>query len=170
VELVFEAVMTDARVTINGRKAGSGLHQGGFSRFAFDVSDRVFFGKHKNRLEVEVSKESANAQVNMAERRADYWNFGGIIRPVFVVAKPARNIARVAIDAGMDGRFRAHCYLNRAVEGAWVRTEIVDREGRVVASQTTDTRSADRADINFVVPRPLLWTAETPHRYTAVFT
>ena len=170
IELVFEAVMTDARVTINGRKAGSGLHQGGFSRFAFDVTDRVFFGNRKNRLEVEVSKESANAQVNMAERRADYWNFGGIIRPVFVVAKPIRNIARVAIDAGMDGRFRAHCYLNRAVEGARVRTEIVDREGRVVASQTTDTRSSDQADINFVVPRPLLWTAETPHRYTAVFT
>ena len=57
--LTFEAVFTDARVTINGRKAGSGLHQGGFTRFQFDVSDRVFFGKKTNRLEVEVSKESA---------------------------------------------------------------------------------------------------------------
>ena len=90
--LTFEAVFTDARVTINGRKAGSGLHQGGFTRFQFDVSDRVFFGKKANRLEVEVSKESADLQVNLAERRADYWNFGGIWRPVFIVAKPALNI------------------------------------------------------------------------------
>jgi beta-galactosidase/beta-glucuronidase len=95
IELVFEAVMTDAKVTINGRKAGNGLHQGGFYRFTYDVSDRIFFGKHKNRLEVEVSKESSNSQVNMAERRADYWNFGGIFRPVFIVAKPAQNIDRV---------------------------------------------------------------------------
>ena len=103
IELVFEAVMTDAKVTINGRKAGNGLHQGGFYRFTYDVSDRIFFGKHKNRLEVEVSKESSNSQVNMAERRADYWNFGGIFRPVFIVAKPAQNIDRVAIDAKGDG-------------------------------------------------------------------
>ncbi|MBM6991691.1 MAG: glycoside hydrolase family 2 [Prevotella sp.] len=171
IELVFEAVMTDARVTINGRKAGSGQHQGGFYRFAFDVTDRVFFGKRKNHLEVEVSKESANSQVNMAERRADYWNFGGIIRPVFVVAKPPRNIERVAIDAGMDGRFRADCYLNRALDGGGsVKTEIVDAQGNIVASQVTGVRTSDHTAIDFKVKSPLLWTAETPNRYTAVFT
>jgi len=130
--LVFEAAMTDARVTINGRKAGNGLHQGGFYRFMYDVSDRVFFGKKKNRLEVTVSKESENSKVNLAERRGDYWNFGGLIRPVFVVSKPARNIRRVAIDAGMDGRFRADCYLNRATEGASVDVNIVDKQGRSI--------------------------------------
>lgn len=170
IQLVFEAVMTDARVTINGRKASSGLHQGGFYRFAFDVTDRIFFGKRKNHLEVEVSKESANSQVNMAERRADYWNFGGIIRPVFVVAKPARNIERVAIDAGMDRRFRADCYLNRALDGGQVKTEILDGRGRMVASQQDDVRSGDYAAIDFKVKNALLWTAETPNRYTAVFT
>lgn len=124
IELVFEAVMTDAKVTINGRKAGSGLHQGGFYRFIFDVSDRIFFGKHKNILEVEVSKESANTQVNMAERRADYWNFGGIFRPVFVVAKPSYNISRVAIDADMNGVFKADCFINHALNGSKVKVKI----------------------------------------------
>ena len=41
IELVFEAVFTDANVTINGRKAGKGLYQGGFTRHTIDVSDRV---------------------------------------------------------------------------------------------------------------------------------
>ena len=140
IELVFEAVMTDAKVTINGRKAGNGLHQGGFYRFTYDVSDRIFFGKHKNRLEVEVSKESSNSQVNMAERRADYWNFGGIFRPVFIVAKPAQNIDRVAIDAKGDGHFMADCYLNRAVKGAKVKTEILDEKGKASSSGATVTR------------------------------
>lgn len=170
IELVFEAVMTDAKVTINGRKAGSGKHQGGFYRFSFDVSDRIFFGKHKNRLEVEVSKESENSQVNMAERRADYWNFGGIFRPVFVVAKPVQNIARVAIDAKGDGHFIADCYLNRAVKGARVKTVILDAKGKVVASDVADAKGSDEAKIDFMAKDPRQWTAETPNLYTAVFT
>ena len=59
-----------------------------------------------------MSKESANAQVNLAERRADYWNFGGIWRPVFIIAKPVNNINRVAVNAGMDGRFRNTLKMN----------------------------------------------------------
>ena len=54
--LVFEAAFTEIHVQINGRKAGNGLYQGGFTRHTIDVSDRVFFGKKKNRLEVEVSE------------------------------------------------------------------------------------------------------------------
>ena len=166
--LVFEAAMTDAKVTINGRKAGN-THHGGFYRFQYDVSDRIFCGKKKNRLEVEVSKESENTQVNMAERRADYWNFGGLIRPVFVVSKPSRNISRVAINAGMDGRFQSDIYLCRALDGATVEVEIVDNKGKTVgkghATGHADTRHAD-----FTVSHPALWTAETPHLYTAVFT
>ena len=96
--------MTDTYCDINGRKAGS-KHKGGFTPFSYDVSDRVFFGSKKNRIEVTVNKESEEDAVNMAERRADYWNFGGIIRPVYVVSKPSQNISRVAIDARHDGHF-----------------------------------------------------------------
>ena len=168
--LTFEAVFTDASVTINGRKAGSGLHQGGFTRFQFDVSDRVFFGTKKNRLEVEVAKESANAQVNLAERRADYWNFGGIWRPVFIVSKPMQNIRRVAIDAGMDGRFRADVFLSRALPGCSVSVDVVDADGKRLAKSPDYPIAGDQTKVDFIAKSPKLWTAETPHRYTAVFT
>ena len=105
-ELVFEASMTDTEAKINGRKA-VGKHQGGFYRFVADVTDRVNFGK-KNILEVTVSKDSENGSVNLAERRADYWNFGGLFRPVFLRAKPAVNIRHFAIDAKADGTFKAN--------------------------------------------------------------
>lgn len=166
--LVFEASMTDTKVTINGRKAGE-THQGAFYRFSYDVSDRVFFGNKKNRLEVTVSKESENDQVNMAERRADYWNFGGIFRPVFIVSKPIMNIDRVAIDARMDGHFLADCYLNRAVEGSKVKTIITDDKGKTIAEHISDTRGSDQAKIDFDVKSPKLWSAETPNLYTANF-
>ncbi len=170
IELVFEASMTDTKVTINGRKAGS-VHQGAFYRFTYDVSDRVFFGDKKNRLEVEVSKESENAGVNLAERRADYWNFGGIFRPVFMVARPAQNIHRVAIDAKGDGTFQAYCYLNMALEGAKVKTEIIDKKGKTVAETTTAVRpGSDQALVNLAVKNALQWSAEAPNMYKAQFT
>lgn len=169
--LTFEGVMTDATVTINGRKAGD-AHQGAFYRFSYDVTDMVNLGKKKNLLEVEVSKESANARVNLAERRADYWNFGGIFRPVFFVSKPSNNIQRVAIDAGMDGRFKADVFLNRALAGANVDVDIVDAKGKSVGKVTgrAQTASTDHLTVDFSVKNPKLWTAETPNLYTAVFT
>jgi beta-galactosidase/beta-glucuronidase len=167
--LVFEAAFTEIRVQINGRKAGNGTYQGGFTRHTIDVSDRVFFGSKKNRLEVEVLKESSIPQVNLAERRADYWNFGGIWRPVFIVSKPAANISRVAIDAKANGRFKADVFLNRAMAGCSVSVDVVDANGRKVATSPDVTTASDGARVDFTVQNPKLWNAEQPNLYTAVF-
>lgn len=170
VELVFEASMTDTEVKINGRKAGT-KHQGAFYRFTYDVSDRVFFGsKKKNVLEVTVSKESENAGVNLAERRGDYWNFGGLWRPVFMLARPAQNIHHVAIDAKADGSFAAYCTLNMAMEGASIQTTLLDKNGKKVGETTTPVRGAsDQCVAHIDVKNPALWSAETPNLYQAQF-
>lgn len=168
VYLVFEASMTDTEVKVNGRKAGS-KHQGAFYRFSYNVSDLLKYGT-KNLLEVNVSKESKNAGVNLAERRADYWNFGGIFRPVFLEVKPAVNIRKVAIDAKAGGSFHADCYTNIAGDGMKVRTVISDLKGRKVAENTSDFRlGGDEAQVAFNVTKPALWTAETPVLYKAEF-
>lgn len=101
VEIVFEGVMTDTRVTVNGRQAGD-VHQGGFTQFAYDISRLLEYGR-KNKLEVSVSKQSADASVNAAERRADWWLFGGIYRPVYLRALPEVHIERADIYARADG-------------------------------------------------------------------
>lgn len=170
IQLIFEAAFTEIRVQINGRKAGNGTYQGGFTRHTIDVSDRVFFGAKKNRLEVEVLKESTNPQVNLAERRADYWNFGGIWRPVFIISKPAQNINRVAINAGMDGRFKADVFLNRALAGSSVSVDILDAKGMKVTTSPSFPVASDKTQVDFAVKNPLLWNAEQPNLYTAVFT
>ena len=170
IQLVFEAAFTEIHVEINGRKAGNGTYQGGFTRHTIDVSDRVFFGSKKNRLEVEVLKESTNPQVNLAERRADYWNFGGIWRPVFIISKPSQNIQRVAIDAKADGRFMADVFLNRALPQGSVCVDVIDANGKKVATSPTITTASDQAKVDFSVKNPKLWNAEQPNLYTAVFT
>ena len=170
IQLVFEAAFTEIHVQINGRKAGNGTYQGGFTRHTIDVSDRVFFGTKKNRLEVEVLKESTNPQVNLAERRADYWNFGGIWRPVFIISKPVQNIQRVAIDAKADGRFMADVFLNQAASGSSVSVDVVDNKGKKVATSPTFPITSDQAKVDFSAKNIKTWNAEQPNLYTAVFT
>ena len=168
VSLVFEASMTDTEVKVNGRKAGS-KHQGAFYRFSYNVTDLLKYGK-KNQLEVTVSKESENARVNVAERRADYWNFGGIFRPVFLEVKPAVNLRHIAIDAQMDGSFRANCYTNISGDGMSIRAQILDGKGKKLADTTVPLKAgSDWTTLQLNVSAPALWTAETPNLYKAQF-
>ena len=168
VSLEFEASMTDTEVKVNGRKAGS-KHQGAFYRFSYNVTDLLKYGK-KNQLEVTVSKESENASVNLAERRADYWNFGGIFRPVFLEVKPAVNLRHIAIDAQMDGSFRANCYTNISGDGMSIRAQILDGKGKKLADTTVPLKAgSDWTTLQLNVSAPALWTAETPNLYKAQF-
>ena len=102
VHLVFDGVMTDAHVCINGRAAGP-VHQGAFYRFRYDVTDKLHYDGTPNELTVRVSKHSANASVNAAERRADWWIFGGIYRPVRLELLPPTHIDALTADCRADG-------------------------------------------------------------------
>src|SRR5690606_21596200 len=101
VKIVFGGSMTDTQVKINGKLAGD-IHQGGFYEFNYDISDLVN-PQDKNLLEVHVKKHSDNPSVNNAERKADWWLFGGIYRPVWLEIRPKAHVEHLAIDAQMDG-------------------------------------------------------------------
>jgi len=54
-------------VKVNGQSAGP-THIGGFTRFDFDVTDKVSLGQQSgNLLEVDVAKVSSNARTAAAE-------------------------------------------------------------------------------------------------------
>jgi len=87
VRLVFDGVMTDTEVWINGKPAGP-IHQGAFYRFKYDITPLLKFGE-PNLLEVTVSKVSANDSVNRAERfGSDYWVLAASFVPC--ISKPCR--------------------------------------------------------------------------------
>lgn len=171
--LTFEGVMTDATVRLNGQLAGP-THQGAFYRFQYEVTDLLRLGQ-ENVLEVLVDKESANKSVNDAERRADYWIFGGIFRPVYLEIKPQAFIERVAIDARHTGRLSMLAYPclpkgqdagNISVE-AEVQTLDGKRVGRLLSARGIGTDGS--VTLAGHVDSPLQWTSETPHLYQAVF-
>lgn len=169
VRLVFEGSMTDTHVRLNGISMGP-AHQGAFYRFSHEVSQWLKYGG-SNHLEITVDKESANQSVNMAERRADYWNFGGIFRPVWLEVLPVHFIDRTAISARASGEFRAEVHLGEAVpagRAAQVTGRILDPDGRPLGEAfTADVRAgSDHAELRTAVAAPRLWTAETPNLYS----
>ena len=97
--------MTDTEVLINGKPAGE-MHQGGFDRFCYDITDLLTLGK-KNLLEVKVAKESANKSINAAERKADWWLYGGIYRPVWLEVVPQVHMEHFVLNADQHGKLQA---------------------------------------------------------------
>jgi len=164
--LVFEGVMTDTQVQVNGQSAGP-IHQGGFYRFQYEVTPLVKFGQ-ENLLEVTVNEESANASINGAERRADYWNFAGIYRPVLLEAVPAGFIERTAINASADGSLAVDVYGNSVSSGDRVEAQVLDLKGSPVGQPFSQPVSADTQQptrLQTQIASPRLWTAETPNLY-----
>lgn len=168
VNLVFEGVMTDALVLINGKQAGE-VHQGAFYSFSYDISKLLKYGR-QNTLEVKVKKFSDNETVNQAERKADYWIFGGIFRPVYLEVKPENHIQRVAIDARADGSFSSDVFLESSLSGAKVQVKILDPQGReLTAFEASPVSGSAKLRIEGKVNAPLLWSPEFPNLYTAQF-
>ena len=157
VSIVFDGVMTDAEVKVNGTLAGP-IHQGAFYSFSYDITPLLKYGK-KNRLEVKVWKQSANKSVNEAERRADWWLFGGIFRPVWLKAVPRQHIERVEVDAQQDGRLRLRLHAQHLSPGMNLQISVGDSQQTVALDtarcQTVETRWKDI--------RP--WDPEHPHLY-----
>ena len=166
--LVFEGVMTDAEVKVNGQTAGP-IHQGAFYAFKYDITSLLKFDS-KNLLEVNVSKHSANESVNAAERRADYWIFGGIFRPVYLEALPAAHIKQVAIDAKADGSFKADVVAKGFPET--ISVQVYSGKGVPVGKPILKKfgESANTISLRSVFKSPGLWNPESPFLYSAVFT
>ena len=122
IRIWFDGVMTDCEVFINGQSAGE-KHQGGFYRFSYDITPLVKLGA-KNLIEVKVMKHSDNKSVNAAERKADWWLFGGIWQPVWLEAKPAKHIDRMAVNTSADGSIAADIFLKGCMGDEIVKLDI----------------------------------------------
>ncbi len=122
VKIVFGGAMTDTEVKVNGEVVGP-KHQGGFYQFEYDITEFLKYDE-ENLLEVHVWKHSANPTVNNAERKADWWLFGGIYRPVWLEIKPDSHIDHFAVDAKMDGSLTADVDLKNIPENTEIEAKI----------------------------------------------
>ncbi|MBV6652481.1 MAG: hypothetical protein KI786_01920 [Mameliella sp.] len=169
VNIVFEGVMTDTKVTVNGKSAGP-IHQGSFYRFKYDITALLKYGSENN-LEVIVKNWSDNPSVNTAEREADYWVFGGIYRPVYLEAKPEEHIERTAIDAKANGSFAANVYLENIRKANLVEAQVLDMDGKAIGESfsTPIEKGMNKATLSQNLNGIKTWSAEFPNRYQVRF-
>ncbi|MCU0646545.1 MAG: hypothetical protein MUF00_01005 [Gemmatimonadaceae bacterium] len=159
VVLHFEGANYVTHVYLNGRKIG--VHEGGFTPFAFDITDRL--QPTNNSLVVGVSNEKLPTGIPVAD--SDWWNYGGLTRPVWLLLLPAQHIRTYQIalrpENGRD-RLEGRVSLGgSAVAGASVTVRIPELGVRV-AGRTDSTGSMTFA----AVPRGLVrWSPESPRRY-----
>jgi hypothetical protein len=169
----FEGVMTDTRVTINGQSAGP-LHQGGYYAFKYDITSLLKPAGRPNEIQVDVDDESANESVNHAERRGDFWNYGGIFRPVYLEAVPKTFIDHLAINATAAGALDVDVRLAdlraSASNGpaASLEMRVLDQTGKPVGGPVVTVKDValnQGAHLTEKIANPRLWTAETPNLY-----
>ncbi|RKR84332.1 beta-galactosidase/beta-glucuronidase [Mucilaginibacter gracilis] len=170
INIVFEGSMTDTRVKLNGQLAGD-IHQGSFYRFKYDISKLLKYGD-TNLLEATVDKHSANTSVNAAERKGDFWIFGGIYRPVYLEAAPQQHISHVAVNGLASGQFSANVFLDNATVGSKVSAQFYTVSGVKVgaAFQAAINKGDSVVHLQGSTSSPKLWSPEFPNLYRVVFT
>lgn len=165
ITIVFGGAMTDTEVKINGKLAGE-KHQGGFYEFKFDITSLINYGT-ENLLEVHVWKHSSNNTVNNAERKTDWWLFGGIYRPVWLEVSPKSFIKHIAVDAKMDGSLSADLELVNIPKNTKIEASISPIGSNETYQTITMPANANSGlqTIKAKWNNVKTWDPESPNRY-----
>lgn len=177
--LYFEGANQTAEVYVNEKLAGR--HTGGYSAFAFDVTELVRFDE-PNLVAVKVDN-SFNADI--PPLTADFTFYGGIYRDVWLIATEPVHV-KVTDHASPGVEIRTpNLSANSGtvnVRGAIVNAEdkartveivnaVVDAEGREVASVNSKLEIKPKAESSFeqttkAISSPKLWSPENPYLYS----
>ncbi len=175
--LHFEGVNQKASVYVNGQEAGR--HVGGYTAFAFDITDLVRAGE-PNRLLVAVDNRH---DPDVPPLNADFTFYGGIYRDVWLLATAPLHFdvldhasPGVYIDTPQASRERATVRVrSRIVEedgaqaAARVLHRILDAHGREVSRFTSPVPLQSQtsvAEAEQVIENPHLWSPANPYLYT----
>ncbi|HJA63200.1 MAG TPA: discoidin domain-containing protein, partial [Candidatus Intestinimonas stercoravium] len=183
--LTFEGAMQEATVWLNGEELG--VHQGGYTEFAFDISDALNYGDEENVLAVRLDTRP-NSSFTPGKVNPDFQYFGGIYRDVYItISEPVHITDPIESDTVAGGGVfltapavssesaTVHAKTeveNQTGETAQVSltTEIVDEDGSTVASATDGYALPAGEKCSFeqdlTVASPRLWSTDTPELYT----
>lgn len=159
--LYFEAANHVAHVWLNNRKLG--LHEGGFTPFMFEVTGRL---RGDDSLVVAVENERVAERI--PSTRTDWWNYGGITRPVWLLVVPETYVhdytlrftdpadgPRIDVAVSLDGPARAALPVTVSLPELGLRA-------------TVPASGDGLASVTFRPPRVERWAPGRPKRYEVV--
>lgn len=158
--ILFEGAMSEPKVFVNGQKVGEWNY--GYSYFHFDITDKLLAGGN-NVLAV---------HLNNVGELSRWYPGAGLYRKVSIIVKNAESIDQwgTFITTPFITQDLAKVNIKTKVTGKGLRlvTDVLDADGKRVASDTTQTLFGNEFEQNIAVPGPKLWSPETPYLYKAV--
>lgn len=155
--LYFGAVSYRCRVYLNGNQIAQ--HEGGFTPFQVDVTEKLLRGK--NFLVVEVN--NARTTDAIPAMSFDWWNYGGITRDVLLVKVPKLHIKDhyVQLDKHSLSKINAQVKLSEAKSGEEIKLSIPELK----INKILKTNSDGIADISINVKKIKHWSPANPKLY-----
>ena len=154
--LHFAACNYFAAAYLNGEALGE--HEGGFTPFDFEITDRI---KTKdNFLVLRINNTRGSEQVPTLN--TDWWNYGGITRPVTLVEVPETFVQDyfVQLEKGSTRQIKGWLQLN----GPQLQQTVRIRIPEATLSKTVQTDSKGRAEFSLTADLTL-WSPENPKLY-----
>jgi len=158
----FGAVNYEADVYLNGKKLGK--HIGGFTPFQYEVSNLLKM--EGNSLVVKV--DNKRKREGVPTLNTDWWNYGGITRDVKLVFVPENHIVDYLIQLKKGSADEVSGFVQVSQHSVSDVTVRLPELNNLVVSATTDANG--RAELNFKLKRPELWSPENPKLYTVEIT
>lgn len=155
--LYFGAVNYEAHVYLNGQKLGS--HQGGFTPFQFDVSDKLKAGENT----VIVKADNVRHADAIPTLNTDWWNYGGITRDVLLAEVPTTYIADYKVQLAKGDLHRIDVMVQLSGGAREQAATINIPEAGI--SKTVRTDAGGRASFSIPVERLRYWSPEDPKLY-----
>src|SRR5665811_385762 len=153
--LTFDGAMSEAQVYINGKKVGERPY--GYSYFYFDITSYLK-NDGDNLLAVRLENQPKSSR---------WYPGAGIYRKVQIIVKDEVSFEHwgTFITTPYISNDVAKVNIKTNVQGKDVRvvTEILDADGKIVATHQSDEMFVNQMEQNIAVPNPKLWSPESPY-------